>query len=66
MTVTSKLSLLEIVNKITALNQEFLTKLGEVVKLNGQENLTEEQEKYLVDACAKLNQASSKILESCK
>lgn len=66
MTVASKLSLLEIVNEITSLNQKFLSKVSEIVKLNGQENLSEDEEKYLVDASAKLNQAASKILESCK
>ena len=66
MTQSTKLSLIETVNAITQLNGLFLSKVSEIDKANGTEDLTDDQKKSLVDASMKLNQAGTKILESCK
>jgi len=66
MTQATKLSLIETVNAITQLNGLFLSKVSEIDKANGTEDLTDDQKKSLVDASMKLSQAGTKILESCK
>lgn len=66
MRLETKISLLEITNEISQVNNKYLSKLSEIVKSNGSEGLTEEQEKLLADASMRLVQAGAKIYESCK
>lgn len=66
MTTATKLNLIDTVNAITQLNTVYLTKVTDIDKANGLEDLTDDQKKSLVDASMKLSQAGTKILEACK